>query len=296
MRVSAVVRGGLVSRRLRSLACATIVLSATVISARPAEAQVVYTYTGNEFTRFSCGLDAFGQDLSCPAPGAGTSYTTSNRLTITIELANPLPPNLFQLDGAGNPSVVEIWQLPGFRLTITDGLQTLTFGDPDSIADGLVAAVRTDAAGRIIDWDLGLSFSGTTGLMESMSFATPVGMTGSDLAYLRLSDGVTAGDFAFNANSPGTWTYPSTGPDAAVRALIALLSDPSLGLTQGQIKSLTDKLNNVLASIASGDTAQARNQLTAFINQVIAAISAGKMSSATGTTLLTAANLIMAML
>ena len=179
---------------------------------------------------------------------------------------------------------------------MTDGVQTLTFGYPTSLADSLVAGVTTDGAGHIIDWDFGLQISGTARFMESLRLTSPVGVVGWDVAYLRVSDGVTAGDYAFNSNAPGTWTYPNVGPDPAVRALITLLSDPSLGLTQGQIKSLTDKLNNVLASIAAGDNAQAINQLAAFINQVVAAVSSGKMSSTTGATLLEAANLIIAML
>jgi len=75
-----------------------------------------------------------------------------------------------------------------------------------------------------------------------------------------------------------------------------VVSDPSLHLTNGQASSLTDKLNNALASIQAGQNKQAINQLQAFINSVQASVKTGKMSAQTGQTLLDAANAIIATL
>ena len=84
--------------------------------------------------------------------------------------------------------------------------------------------------------------------------------------------------------------------DAAVTILTNLLSDPSLGLTGGQMSSLTDKLNNALASIQGGLYAQAIHQLDALIHAVQAQVKVGKMSAATGDTLISTANAIIAAL
>jgi uncharacterized repeat protein (TIGR03803 family) len=83
-------------------------------------------------------------------------------------------------------------------------------------------------------------------------------------------------------------------PSVAVTNLITLLS--SLGLTRGQINSLTDKLQNALLSIQQGLNAQAINQLNAFLNSVQAALGSGKISASTADTLIAAANAIIAML
>jgi probable HAF family extracellular repeat protein len=84
--------------------------------------------------------------------------------------------------------------------------------------------------------------------------------------------------------------------DVAVTIFIRQLSDPGLGLTSGQISSLTDKLVNALTSIQQGANKQAVNQLNAFINSVQSWQKTGKVSSGTATTLIAAANAIIAVL
>ena len=86
------------------------------------------------------------------------------------------------------------------------------------------------------------------------------------------------------------------GAASHVASLISLLSNPSLGLTSGQISSLTDKLDSVLASIGAGLNKQAINQLNALINQVNAASKTGTMSAPTAATLIAAADAIIALL
>src|SRR5262249_39981529 len=83
-------------------------------------------------------------------------------------------------------------------------------------------------------------------------------------------------------------------PTVAVTNLINLISDPYSGLilTTGQINSLTDKLNNVLTSIQTGQNKQAINQLEAFVNSVQASLKTEKISAETATTLTVAANAI----
>jgi len=82
----------------------------------------------------------------------------------------------------------------------------------------------------------------------------------------------------------------------ATTALISLVSDPLLGLSAGQVNSLTDKLSNARASIDAGVNKQAINQLKSFVSAVQTAVKNGKMDPATGTLLTGEANEIIAML
>lgn len=85
-------------------------------------------------------------------------------------------------------------------------------------------------------------------------------------------------------------------PPAASSALVAELSSASLGLTSGQISSLTDKLNNAILSIQQGLNGQAINQLSAFINSVQSSVKTGKITTQAGAALTSAAQAIIATL
>jgi hypothetical protein len=104
------------------------------------------------------------------------------------------------------------------------------------------------------------------------------------------------GNLAINFGIPGTWNSGIQNPATLVTNLINLVSNPSLNLTSGQISSLTDKLNNALASIQAGLNKQAINQLNAFISSVESSVKTRKMSAQTGNTLIDAANAIIAKL
>ena len=78
--------------------------------------------------------------------------------------------------------------------------------------------------------------------------------------------------------------------------LVTLVNGTELGLTVGQVNGLTDKLNNILASISAGLNKQATNQLRSFVNSVESAHKTGKMLASTAATLVAAANAIIALL
>jgi probable HAF family extracellular repeat protein len=85
-------------------------------------------------------------------------------------------------------------------------------------------------------------------------------------------------------------------PGEASSALITQLSSPSLGLTSGQISSLTDKLNNAILSIQRGLNGQAIKQLNAFTNSVQSSVKTGKITTEAGATLISEAQAIIATL
>jgi len=105
-----------------------------------------------------------------------------------------------------------------------------------------------------------------------------------------------SGDLARNANMPGIWSGGVPSQAAAVTNLMALLSSPELALSSGQVASLTDKLNNALASIQAGQNKQATKQLKAFISAVESARKNFKISTQTADVLVAEANAIVAML
>jgi hypothetical protein len=150
----------------------------------------------------------------------------------------------------------------------------------------------------------GASISKVTGTNGVYTVTANSG-TGSGTLTLKLVDDDSIRDAANiplggvgmgNGNAIGEVFTIDRTPAAAVRDLIGTLSNPGLGLNRGQINSLTDKLNNVLASIQQGLYKQALNQLEAFINEVQAAKSTGKMSAAAAATLIAAASAIIATL
>lgn len=272
------------SATMRRAAAGLAMACAGLTFAAPAAAQVVYTYTGNPFTLFSCGPSSGGSGTllcSTPAPtNPNTSYLATDKVTGTLVLSSPLPANMVLTD---------VRSLSGFQLVLADGRQTVN----NTMAVGMAAEVATDADGRIVNWRLIIN----TGGLDNGGVATQNAAFLADSGTLRCCDPTVAGDLARNSNVPGTWSGGGApSPAAATMSLINLLASPELALTAGQVASLSDKLNEALASIVAGQTKQAVNQLNAFIKAVDSARKAGKMSAPAAATLIAAAQAIIAML
>jgi hypothetical protein len=269
--------------RRAMLAC--VLAGAGLGVASPAAAQVTYTYTGNPFTLFSCGGSSI---CGIAGPNANTSYAGTDLVTATLELSAALAPNLVFQDVSG---------LAGFRLTLRDQRQTMVA--VAGYSGGFEAKVSTDSAGRIIGpWSLIVNccFYPNNGVA---TLNNPGGRGVADQGALSAPSAsfpTTPLDSGYIFGSPGTWTTPPSSPSAATSALITVINTTELGLTVGQVASLTDKLNSVQASIAAGLNKQAINQLNAFINSVDTAQKTGKMIPATAATLIAAANAIIALL
>jgi hypothetical protein len=260
-----------------------------VLSSSIAAAQATYSYTGNPFTFFSCGPNgADTATMACsgePAPGNTlTSYKATDHVTATLTLASPLGPNFAFADVRG---------LPGFALTLNDGEHTVA--TPLTAGEGMFASVSTDASGNINQWRLAINTGGVeNGGVVTFDFSDINGSHVFDQGVLACCDPVVSGNLAENFGLPGTWGGAS--PATGVTNLTNMVSNPSLGLTAGQISSLTDKLNNALASIEAGQNKQAINQLNAFINSVQSSVNTRKISAETGATLIAAAQAIIAAL
>jgi hypothetical protein len=266
------------------LQLSAIALIGLALSSPPAFAQSTYTYTGNPFTLFSCGpnnSDTATMDCSTPFPANPlTSYTATDHVTATLTLATPLPANL---------AITDVQTSPGFALSMNDGEHTVT----NSEAVGMFAEVSTDGTGQIVQWRLVIN---TGGALNGGIATINKGASVFDSGTIACCDPTVPGNLALIFSGPGTWNSGIPNPATLTTNLISLLSNPLLGLTGGQISSLKDKLNNALASIEAGLNKQAINQLNAFISSIQSSVKTGKISAQTGTTLITAANAIIAQL
>jgi hypothetical protein len=151
--------------------------------------------------------------------------------------------------------------------------------------------------------------SPTAGTVQFTPFLSPLPGTTANLITTPVGAGVyaisifgqqasAAGAYSLNWSVAMNLESVAISPAQSVTNLINLMSNPNSGLalTAGQINSLTDKLNNALASIQTGLNAQAINQLQAFINSVQSSLKTGKISAQTASTLISAANAIIAVL
>ena len=100
-----------------------------------AGADVIYSYTGNNFTQF---VD------STPPAGA---YSATDHVTVTFRLANAIAPN------ATNVTVTPL------SFTLTDGRNTLTELNAFGTISGpnQFSNISTDASGAIVGWNITVS-------------------------------------------------------------------------------------------------------------------------------------------
>jgi hypothetical protein len=209
-------------------------------SSQSAVAQATYIYTGNNYTAFS------------------SPYTGSMRVTATLQLNDWLPPNLY---------CVDIRSLPGFRLTMSDGVQILDPATPTAGTSPIfLPKISTDAKGQIIaPW--------VVSIVELMPPPTPKNQISAyaeteprcfiNSRFPQAQDGALA---AFVAGAkvelaPGSWSYPSAS------ALTGMLQNAILLNQIGTGTSLYDKLTQVEFDITSRN-GLACSDLTAFTNQV----------------------------
>jgi len=221
---------------LKGAALATAAtLFGVVVSSCPANAQATYIYTGNHYT-FAIG-----------------SYTTSQRVTATLQLSSWLPPN---------GTCIDVTQMPGFRLIMNDGLGTV---DSIDIPREITAAVSTDEHGQITGpWALTMSLQSYIATSTIPKFASDCG--GS--AFPNQDTGIRG--LVFDNRGlvfgPGVWSYPS--PDALIEML---LNQVKLGVLPDIGGSLSTQLNEVSADIGTGN-GRACQDLRGLINHISAQI------------------------
>lgn len=185
-----------------------------------------------------------------------------------------------------------------FLLTVPTGYQITSLSVTTSAVSGpagLSASIEVDSptAGTVLFTPFLTPLPGTTANL----LTTPI-VAGTYGVSVFGQQATAAGSYSLNWSVAMTLSAVSVSPAQAVTNLINLISNPNsgLGLTNGQINSLTDKLNNALASIQAGLNSQAINQLNAFISSVQSSLKTGKISAQAANTLIAAANAIIATL
>jgi hypothetical protein len=232
-----------------------------------------------ETTDFPGGVNPFNPSIGTLDPGANSVVGTLNG---NCNIGDCNPPS------GGDTQ-------DSFRLTVPAGFQITSL------------TVTTSAVSGPTNLSVSMQLSGSSGTVKFEPFLTPLPGTTANLLSAPVGAGTydlsifgqqatAAGAYSLNWSVAMTLASVSITPTQAVTNLTNLVSNPSLGLAVGQVNSLTDKLNNVLASIQAGENKQAINQLNAFINSVESSVKNGKITGATGTVLIDAANAIIALL
>ena len=187
--------------RLRSLLVATSALLAP-ITIRPALADVVYQYTGHDFTVVS------------------SPYDTSDYVSISVTLPAPLGPNLNGPQYAVNAPIL--------AYTATDGVQTITGPSGDTTG---TFEFSTDGAGTITAWSVTISQD---------SGGSIVTQYGANFQVNLVDQGtLTRTELGYNEDEIGSWSGPNqtmSTPEPGSLAVIAIAL-AGLGWTRRQKQS-----------------------------------------------------------
>lgn len=160
-----------------TLACLSMLLAV----APAAQATVTYSYTGNTYSH------------------ALFPYDLSDRVTVTLTLANPIPANATEFDVL--PDLISY--------EMSDGVYVQTEANPAAI---FLARVTTNSAGAIVGWGISVQ-NVTTNLAITCAGGVAAGFCNSarteDLGF-DVTEAV-----GIVTDAPGSWT----GPPPAVPAL-----------------------------------------------------------------------------
>jgi hypothetical protein len=221
-------------------------------------------------------------------PALSTAPTVDGTGAVTVTNAGPIGEHTITVEATDNCGLSSLASL---TLNVTCSLSL-----PTSVASGSVGTAYS------------ASVAATPGAGVSYSLIggdLPPGLSLNPLAGVISGTPSTVGSFNFivkaqaggcSATQGYTVTIsPAPRPIAMIAALIKTIEDLDPPLSNGTANSLLAKLNNALAELAAGDTAEARTLIGAFINQVEA--QAGKnISQSQADELIPAANAILAAL
>ena len=174
--------------RLMKFAAAAVIAQAAIFAASSANAQLVYSYTGNDFT-------------SVFAPG----YTTSDKITGTLTLSSALPDSLATL--TNEAALVTSY-------SFSDGVSSFNMPCCDT-GNQTIFDFTTDASGNITNWDVTLE----TNDNHTGDLTTEGGVSAFDQS---LTDGELGGS---NNGAPGIWSVQSVTspvPEPATWTLLLL--------------------------------------------------------------------------
>jgi hypothetical protein len=165
-------------KHVRSL-MAVSALGIALLGSPDAKANVILTYTGNDFTSFA-------------AP-----YTGTDKVTATITLANPLGDN------------VDLTVTP-LAFSLNDGVQTISDATP-GVNITFPFEFRTDSTGTITAWFVSVNVPAILSAIDTLTLT----VLPRDGAQINTTSGIA---LASNDHIPGTWTMTATVPAPIVGA------------------------------------------------------------------------------
>jgi PEP-CTERM motif len=178
------------------LVAALVTQSVALLTAGAASADVIYTYTGNDF-------GGGGGTVNSP-------YTTSDKITGTVTLSGALG------DSLSNSTVSPV------AYSFSDGIVTLTSPACCNTSTQTEFVFSTDASGNITHWTVIVQANGNTTEIEttdpSMGTAFDETTAKNVLGAENLSD------------PPGTWKSATVTTSVPEPASLALLGSGLLGL------------------------------------------------------------------
>jgi hypothetical protein len=251
----------------------------------------VAAFDVTETTDYPGGINfAFDPSVGTLDPGSNTVSGSLSGNCVVSAFSSGIDCNPGTVAGGDTDDTFLLTVPTGYRMTSLTVTTSAVSGP-----SGLSASMEVD--------------SPTAGVVQFTPFLSPLPGTTGNLITTPVGAGVYAiSIFGQQASAVGAFSLDwsvamnlesvAITPAQSITNLTNLISNPNSGLalTAGQISSLTDKLNNALASIQAGLNAQAINQLQAFINSVQSSLKTGKISAQAASTLISAANAIIAML
>jgi hypothetical protein len=171
------------------VAGAVMVQGLALLGLSAANANVILTYTGNDFTTLS-------------PPGPPSNYTATDKVTASITLANPLGDNL------------NLASVTPLAFSLNDGVQTITDASSLAVKEFLFS---TDSAGAITAWVVEVRPSAHPGLINTTNAPFPNMIR--DIAEAANQFGGTFD--ALVEREPGKWT--TSGVAAPTPAQLSLL-------------------------------------------------------------------------
>jgi hypothetical protein len=165
--------------RFCTFATAAVVFLVSTFSSQAASTRTILTYTGKNFTNIF-------DDASVPG-----TYTTSMRVSVTIELRDKLQTNAS-------------YSLPApLHFSISDGRNTITEAS-GSLAE---LEVVTDGVGNIVNWRVNVVGAPQAGSpnpnIKTMFHPTCFAVQCGDTAGTSFN---VPYDYAYNLSLPGSWT------------------------------------------------------------------------------------------
>jgi hypothetical protein len=175
--------------------------AALMVGPMVANAQFLYTYTGNNF-------DYLRDQSQSPVP----PYTSADRLTIQLTTSTPLP---------ANQSSQRLPFINMVSLSFNDGVESIVYSPSDLVitrfATNVEGDLTTNSAGVITDWDIeGLLFY--PGSSNVLTWRSASGDSNPDLVGNNYNTAA--------ASTVGKWTVasaPEIDPASAASGLMLLL-------------------------------------------------------------------------